>query len=71
MRSRGVEVLPPFGDGAAGVIEAEEQSLVQKLIAHPAVEALDVAILHRLARCDVGTPPVKAALMAEGERRKS
>lgn len=50
MRSRGVEVLSPFGDGAARMVEAEEQALVQKLVAHPPVEALDIAVLHRLAR---------------------
>ena len=32
---------------------AEEQGLVQQFVAHVAVEALDVAILHRLARRDV------------------
>ena len=28
MESRGVEALPPFGDGAARMVEAEEQALV-------------------------------------------
>ena len=45
MRSRGVEVLSPFGDGAAGVIEAEAQALIQQLVAPPAFEALDIAII--------------------------
>jgi hypothetical protein len=35
------------------VVEAEEQALVQELIAHPAVEGFDVAILHRLSRRNV------------------
>lgn len=29
MRSRSVEVLPLFGDGASGMVEAEEQALVR------------------------------------------
>src|SRR3546814_1465843 len=33
--------------------QAEEQRLVQQFIAHPAVEALAEAVLHRLARRDV------------------
>ena len=32
---------------------AEEQGLVEQLVAHAAVKALDVAVLHRPARCDV------------------
>lgn len=57
MRSRIVEVLPPFGDGASGVVEAEEQALVQELVAHSAVEALDIAILHRPS-CSRRTPMI-------------
>ncbi len=59
VRPRGVEILHPCGDGAAGVAEAEaeaeaeEQALVQKLVTHPAVEALELAVLHRLSRRDV------------------
>ena len=33
--------------------EGGEQMLVEALVAQPAVEALDEAILRRLARCDV------------------
>jgi hypothetical protein len=43
MRPGGVEVLPSLRDGAAGVVGAEEQALIQQLVAHPAVEALDIA----------------------------
>ena len=51
---RGIEILSPFGDGAARMIDAEEQALVQKLVPHPSVEALDITVLHRLAGRDVG-----------------
>ena len=65
MRSRGVEVLPPFGDGAARMVEAEEQALVQEFVAHPAVEGFDVAVLHRLARRDV--VPFDTVILRPGE----
>src|SRR5918994_1835556 len=42
----------PGRDGLAGVVEAEEQRLVQELVSHAPVEALADAVLHRLARCD-------------------
>jgi hypothetical protein len=67
MGSRGVEVLPPFGDGASGVAEAKEQALVQKLVAHSAVEGFDVAVLHRLSRRDV--VPLDAMILRPGEDR--
>jgi len=40
-------------DFDAGMREAEEQCLVEKLVAHPAVKALAEAVLHRPARRDV------------------
>jgi len=33
--------------------QAEEQRLVEQLVAHAAVEALDIAVLHRSSRRDV------------------
>ena len=39
---------PPC-DGGAGVIEIIEQGLVEKFVAHPAIERLADAVLHRLA----------------------
>ena len=36
-----------------GVVEAEEQTLVQQLVAHPAVEAFHEAVLGWVARRDV------------------
>lgn len=53
MRPEGVVVVDPFANGAAGMIEAEEQAFVKQLIAHAAVERFDIAVLHRLARRDV------------------
>ena len=35
------------------MVEAQEQGLVQQLVAHPTVKALDVTILHRFARGDI------------------
>jgi hypothetical protein len=34
------------GDHLAGLIEREEQRVIQQLVSHPAVEALDVAVSH-------------------------
>jgi hypothetical protein len=41
------------GDGASGIVEAEEQAFVQKLVTHSAIEGFDVAVLHGLARRNV------------------
>ena len=43
-----VEILLPFGDGAARMANAEEQALVQQLVPHSAIEGFDVTLLHRL-----------------------
>lgn len=48
-----VIIVRPYGDGAAGMIETEEQAFVQQLVAHPSVEGLDIPVLHRLSRRDV------------------
>lgn len=48
-----VEVGPPRSDQIVGVTQAVEQVLVQTLIPHPAIDALDEPVLHWLARCDV------------------
>ena len=49
----GVVVRDPGRDQIAGMGEVAEQRLVQELVPHPAVEAFDKAVLHRLARRDV------------------
>ncbi len=33
-----VIIARPFGDGAAGMIETEEQAFVQQLVAHPSLK---------------------------------
>ena len=48
-----IVVGDPVGDLGAGVVEIEKQGLVQLLIAHPAIEGLDVAVLHRPTWGDV------------------
>lgn len=62
MRSLTVVILDPGSDLDPGMGKAHEQRLIEKLIAHAAVEALDVAVLHRLARSDV--MPLHADLAA-------
>ena len=47
-----VVVLGPGRDLCASMIEAEEQALVEKLVAHAAIEALAETVLHRLPRRD-------------------
>ena len=52
MRPPLVVVVDPGRDLRPGVIKTEEQALVKKLVAHPAIEALTEAVLHRLPRRD-------------------
>ena len=52
MRPPDIVVGDPSGDLGAGVIEIEEQGLVEQFIAHPAIETLDEAVLHRFSRHD-------------------
>ena len=67
MRPLVIVDLSTGGDHDAGMIQAQEQRLVEQLVARATVEALDVAVLHRLARCDV--VPLDADLSAPGEDR--
>lgn len=53
MRALGVIVAHPSRDQIAGMGEIAEQCFVEKLIPHPAVEAFDKPILHRLTRRDI------------------
>jgi hypothetical protein len=48
-----VEVGMPHSDQLAGMTQAVEQVLVQTLISHAAIEALDKAILHRFSGRDI------------------
>lgn len=55
----------PLSDGLARMLEAEEQHLIQWLVAHLAIDALDVVVLHGLARHanrPVALAPAKMAL---------
>ena len=65
LRSVGVVVGPPFFDDVACLGEVGEQMLVEALVAQAAVEALDEAVLHRFARCDV--VPFDAACLLPGQ----
>src|SRR6185312_11254157 len=49
MRPGGVVVSDPGSDGMPSLIEIEKQAFIEKLVAHPAIEGFDVAVLHRLA----------------------
>jgi len=53
MRAVLVVVVAPCRNHAAGMAQRREQVLIEALLAHPAVEALDQAILHGLARRDI------------------
>ena len=53
MRSECVVVDPPFFDDPSGLWQAGKEVLIEALVAQPAIEALDEAVLGRLARCDV------------------
>jgi len=64
MRPAGVEVIRPEGNFLFGMIEPEEQRLVQEFVPHAAIEALAKAVLHRLSRCDI--VPCDAVLLRPG-----
>jgi hypothetical protein len=50
MRTLGIVVGDPIRNLRAGMIEAEEQAFVEKLVAHPAVEAFTEAVLRWFSR---------------------
>ena len=64
MGSLFVVVGGPFPDRGAGMGHVAEHGLVQKLVAHAAVETLDKAVLHWLAGSDV--VPLDVALGGKG-----
>ena len=53
MRSGCVVVGNPGNDDLPSLIEVEKQALVEKFVTHTAVEGFHIAVLHRLAGCDV------------------
>jgi len=60
-----IVVVDPVGDLDAGVVEIEEQGLVEQFVTHPAIEAFSEAVLHRLARCD--EMPVDGSVLTPDE----
>ncbi len=62
-----IVVGAPCGDHAAGMAQRREQVFVEALLAHPAVEAFDEAVLHGLARRDV--MPADLAILLPFEHR--
>src|SRR3984885_12990342 len=61
-----VVIVDPVRNLGPGMIEAEEQALVEKLVAHAPVETLAEAILHRLSwRNEMPDDPV---VLRPGER---
>jgi hypothetical protein len=65
VRSLQVVVLDSGSDLDPYVGKANEQGLVEQFVAHSTVEALDVAVLHRLAQSDL--VPLHADLAAPCE----
>jgi hypothetical protein len=63
-RSVGVVVDPPFFDDLTGFLEVGEQVLVEALVTEPAIEALDEAILHRFAWCNVAQSTPRSCCQA-------
>ena len=53
MRPSDVVIGDPGSDDLPSLVEIEKQALVEKLVAHPAIEGFDVAVLHRLAGSNV------------------
>ena len=47
-----VVIVGPIRDAGSGVIEAEEQGLVEKLISYQAVKTLAEIVLHGFTGCD-------------------
>ncbi len=62
-----VVVVGPDRDLCPGMIEAKEQALVEKFVAHATVEALAEAVLHRLSRRD--KMPDDVVVLRPGEHR--
>jgi len=71
MRSALIVVSDPAGNRLARMIETEEQALVEKFVAHAAVEALAESVLHRLPRRDeMPDDPVILRPAEHGVRRE-
>ncbi len=64
-----IVIVSPSFDQPSSVTERAEQSLVQQFVAQAPVEALDEAVLHRLARRDVVLGDARFLLPAQDGRR--
>ena len=64
-----VVVLPPDRCGAPGLVQRLEPLFVQTFIPELAVEALDIAVLHRPARLDQDVPDAVAVCPGVGADR--
>jgi len=65
MRPFVIVIVPPGFQHSTGVRPRPEQRLVQQLIAQPAVEVFDEAVLLRFAGCDVVPPDASLVRPAE------
>jgi hypothetical protein len=70
MRAHMVVVVSPEPQHRAGVAERHEQRLVEAFVAQTTVEALDVAVLLRLARRDVVPLDAVAPASISGSRSR-
>ena len=71
MWAHGVVVAPPAFDDDLSFLQGVKDLAVEQFIAKLRVEARAIAVFPWAAWHDVGYSSVKAALRAEGERRKS
>ena len=62
-----VEVSEPAGEHGAGMVDPEEQGLVEELVPQASLEALADPVLHRLSGCD--EVPGDPVLVHPGEHR--
>src|SRR3546814_2058905 len=69
MRPHMVVVVAPEPQHRAGMAERHEQRLVEALVTQAAVEALDIAVLLRLARRDV--VPLDRSLLRPSQDRQA
>ncbi len=61
-----IVIVPPVGQHEPGMGQRSEQRLVEAFVPQAAVEALDEAVLHWLARCDI--VPLDLALLRPSAR---
>ena len=67
--SNSVVVLPPGLDSLSGFVQAAKPVLIQAFVPQPAIEALDVRVLDRLARLDeVQLHPLRVYRREKGAR---